>query len=530
MEQTLAPGGICCLGSLNLTQFINKKRTGFDLDKISKYIKYLVRFLDNVNSYSDAPLPEYVYSMRNKRRIGCGIMGWGSSLFILKTKFGSEEALKLQEEVLKTFTLSGVEASLDLADEKGMFSLCQPEKHILSPYWDNIDLPENLRERIRKNGIRNSSIFSNQPTGNQSVHANIVSGGIEPVWMPEYIRTVIVTNTPDHIKYITPNWNQGEWKETEMFKFAQEGDEQILRGIDSNGIVYKIDKNRGLTKEVLCQDYGVRYLSKLGEWDSKAEWAATTDTLSVSDHINDLTGWGKFADSACSKTIGIPNNYPFEDFQNVYLDVYKTGYLKGAATYRANTMTSVLSAVEQKDTNIDEEVILDDIKLPDNMVAEMKVLKDHEDGGTRKWYVTIVKNENNAPVAIFVQTNAMEKSVTTNDAIDRLVNLARVKGIPEQYIESTIKKCNNDSNSVKIARAIGLLLRHGVRIKYIVSELDKVEGVTFTSFLFHIKKLLSSYIKDTEVVDGEKCSNCSGKLIYESGCKKCINCGVSACG
>ena len=528
-EQMLAPGGCCDLGTLNLTQFINKNRTGFDLGKIKKYTSYLVRFLDNVNEYSDAPLPEYLFAMRNKRRIGCGLMGWGSSLLMLKVRFGSAKANQLQTELLRTFTLAGVEASLELADEKGMFSLCQPEKHAQSPYWNNIALPKNLLDRISKTGIRNAALFSNQPNGNGSVFANIVSGGIEPLFLPEYIRTVIVGVTPDYIKDVTPNWSVGEWAETSMFKFAQEGDEKILRGVAPDGTVYKIDKNRGLTKEVLCQDYGVRYLASKGEWNSKADWAVTTTDLSVEDHINDLKGFAKSADSACSKTVNLPNDYSFEDFQNIYLDAYNTGYIKGLTTYRAGSMTSVLSASEQKDDANDEEVILQDVIMTDSSKAEVKVLKDFEGGTSRKWYVTLTFNENNAPVGLFVQTNALEKSITANDAVDNLIELARVKGIPEKFIQSTLDKCHNDSNSTKIARALGLLLRHGVRIKNIVATLDKVDGVTFSSFIFHLKKLLGSYIKDNEIVNGEICVNCGGKLIYESGCKKCIQCGNSAC-
>jgi len=527
-EQQMPPSGCCDLGTLNLTQFINKERTGLDLAKIKKYTKYLTRFLDNVNSYSDAPLPEYIDSMRKKRRIGCGLMGWGSSLFILKIRFGSEEAKKIQSEVLKAFTHAGIEASVDLAEEKGMFEFCQPEKHALSPYWDSIDLPVSIRNRMRKYGIRNSSNFSMQPNGNSSVLANILTGGIEPAFLHEYTRTVIVSITPDHIVDVTPNWSHGDFVETEMFKFAQEGDEQILRGVDKFGTVYKIDKNRGLTKEVLCEDYGVRYLKSIGEWDALAPWAVTSENLSVTEHISDLMGFAKATDSACSKTINIPNDYSFEDFQNIYLDSYNTGYIKGVTSYRASTMTSVLSAVASKYQ--DEEVILTDTKMPDTSIAEVKVLRDHEGGSSRKWYCTIGLNENKAPISLFVQTNAIEKSVTTNDAVDKLLALARTKGIPEKFVAGVEEKFINDNNSSKIARTIGLLLRHGVKISNVVAEIDKVEGVTFASFLFHIKKLLSGYIRDNEVVHNEKCIECSGKMIYESGCKKCIQCGHSMCG
>jgi len=76
-EQMLAPGGVCNLGSLNLVHFLTSDRQGFDLKKIKKYTQYLVRFLDNVNDLSKAPLPEYEHSMKHKRRIGVGILGWG---------------------------------------------------------------------------------------------------------------------------------------------------------------------------------------------------------------------------------------------------------------------------------------------------------------------------------------------------------------------------------------------------------------------------------------------------------------------
>jgi len=528
-EQMLSPGGICCLGTLNLTQFVNRTHTSFDLNKVKKYVKYLVRFLDNVNQYSDAPLPEYVESMRKKRRIGCGLMGWGSALYMMRVRFGSAKADEVRSELLKAFMHAGVEASIEIAEEKGMFEFCDPEKHVLSPYWDNIDLPKSLRERMRKYGIRNSSLFSMQPNGNSSIFANIVSGGIEPIFLHGYIRTVIVADMPEHIASDTPRWYQGEWFETEMFKFAQEGDEQILRGTDKHGGVYKIDKNRGLTKEVLCEDYGVRFLKAHGLWDEKADWAVTTDNLSVNEHVSDLKGFAKAVDSACSKTVNLPNDYSFEDFQNIYLDAYKTGYIKGLTTYRSGSMTAVLSAADQKN-DMDEEVIISDIKMPDTSSAEVKVLRDHEGGSSRKWYVTVTLNENKAPIALFVQTNAMEKTVTTNDALERLLAMARTKGIPEKYVAGVEEKFQHDSNSTKIARTIGLLLRHGVRIKNIVAEIDKIEGVTFASFLFHLKKLLGGYIKDGEKIAGATCSNCgSSQMVYESGCSKCLQCGGSKC-
>ena len=525
-EQVLPPGGVCCLGTINLTQFINKDGTGFDLEKLAKYVKVLVRFLDNVNTISDAPLPEYVDSMRNKRRIGAGVMGWGSALLMLKVRFGSEKAEELREQVMQTYARTAYETSIDLAVEKGMFEYCIPEKHAESEFIKSLNLSDEYMQKLKTTGIRNSSLLSQQPNGNGSIFANVVTGGIEPTFMTEYIRTVIVPVTPDHIVDVTPKYYTGEFFETEMFKFTKEGDEEILRGVDSEGTVFKIDKSRGLTKEVLCEDYGIRYLKQQGEYRPDADYVVTTTELSVDDHVNDLRGFAKYTDSACSKTCNIPFDYPYEDFKNLYLNVYNSGVIKGFTTYRAGTMTSVLSAVKES-AEVEEEVILEDIKLPDSLPATLKTLRAEG----RKWYLTVIMNETQTkPVALFVHTNHSEKNVVAEDAIERLVDLAKDKGIPEKYILDTLTKAVGDSNTTKISRVISLLLRHGVLIRNIVGALDKVDCLVGT-FVFHIRKYLGSFIKDGEKVQDEVCQSCgSTNVVYQEGCKVCANCGSSKCG
>jgi ribonucleoside-diphosphate reductase alpha chain len=528
-EQTLAPGGVCCLGTLNLTQFVLPDGSGFDLDGIRKYTGYLVRFLDNVNAISATPLPEYHDAMRKKRRIGCGVMGWGSALIMMGVRFGSAKAAELREAVMSTFARSAYMASIDLAEEKGKFEFCDPVKHAQGVFVQSLGLPQEYLEKLARTGIRNSSLLSQQPNGNGSIYANIVSGGMEPVFMAEYIRTVIVAVTPEHLKDVTPNYHVGEFYETEFFKLAKEGDEDILRGVDSQGTTWKIDRNRGLTKEVLCEDYGVRYRKSIGDWDPQASYNVTTTELTVREHVEDLKGFARWTDSACSKTCNIPHDYPYEDFKNLYLDVYKTGIIKGFTTYRAGTMTSVLSAVKETEQtdSAEEEIILEEIKLPDSLPATLKTLKSEG----RKWYLTVILNEaQTKPVALFVQTNANEKTITANDAVEHLEELARSKGIPEKYIEETLSKVAGDNNPTKIARMISLNLRHGVLIRNVVSALDKVDCFAGT-FVFHVRKFLSTFIKDGEKVQGEKCQECgSDQVVYQEGCKICKNCGSSKCG
>lgn len=165
-EQLLSSGNICTLGTLNLTQFVSADGNGFDLDKVKKYTRYLVRFLDNVNTYSHAPLPEYKESMIKKRRIGIGVMGWGSALYMIKVRFGSIESNNIREELMSTISRESYMGSIDLAEEKGKFGYCDPEKHAAGAFIRGLNLSEEYMEKERRVGIRNASLLSCQPNGN----------------------------------------------------------------------------------------------------------------------------------------------------------------------------------------------------------------------------------------------------------------------------------------------------------------------------------------------------------------------------
>jgi hypothetical protein len=150
----------------------------------------------------------------------------------------------------------------------------------------------------------------------------------------------------------------------------------------------------------------------------------------------------------------------------------------------------------------------------------------------KKWYLTIVYHENTEqPFALFCHTNSHDKAAQTSDAIDRLISLAKKKKIKQSHIDATVDKCKAESNVGKLTRTISLLLRHGVLIKNIVNELDKMEDIYVGSFLFQIKKFLAQYIKDGEAAEGETCPNCgSSNVIFTEGCKKCLDCDDSKCG
>lgn len=536
-EQSLPFGGCCNLLSINLVEYFDLKTRTFDFEKLEKYVRMATRFADNVNDYSNAPLPEYMESLRKRRRIGMGVMGWGSLLYLMKMCFASKEAEEFKAKLMKIVTHSVVDQSVELAIEKGMFDGCDPKKHESSVFWDMIDLPEETRSKMRKNGIRNSALFSIQPTGNTSIFANIVSGGCEPLFMSEYIRTCIVPTTPDHILDVTPKFWQGELYETSMFKFEKEGDDQILKGVDQNGVVYKIDGNRGLTKEILCEDYAVKILKGLGEWDETADWACTTISLSSQDHITDMKGWYRWIDSSISKTVNIPNEYPYEEFKDIYIDMYSSKIAKGLTTYRAGTMATVLNTVENKNESNDNQqkdkiVKTQAVKRPLELEANI-----HHAVVKGVPYYVVVGMIGNDPYEIFTGENSKIRGehnlhdLFIPKKIDKGLVTKKRRSAYELTCENFSCILNNghsDDNADALTRMISTALRHGADISFIVHQLEKTQG-ELISFAKALARTLKKYIPDGTQVSGEKCPECNSELIRYEGCIKCKSCMYNKC-
>jgi len=182
--------------------------------------------------------------------------------------------------------------------------------------------------------------------------------------------------------------------------------------------------------------------------------------------------------------------------------------------------------VDSNDHN--EQVIITDVKLPYDAPARMKTLRAEG----KKWYLTVVYHpDSEKPFALFCTTNHREKSVPISNAVEALADLATTKGILNEHVDDLRSKIEHDNNINKLTRSISLLLRHNVSIVNIVSTLDKVDGVFPGTFLFQIKKFLSSYIKDGEKVEGSECDSCGSKnVIYMEGCFQCVDCGSGHCG
>src|SRR5574344_775564 len=526
-EQTLPIGGACLLGSINLTQFIDIKKRDFDYDKLKKYIPTIVRFMDDVNDITYVPLEIQRENIKNKRRIGVGILGYGSALMMMNIRYGSKEALELTEKLMKVIVNNLYQSSALLAKEKGPFPLFDKDKYLKSKFVQ-MALSDETKDMIRCYGMRNSHCNTIAPTGNTGLLANNCTGGLEPAFLPEYIRTSIVPIVPNGLD-IPKNvdWTNKTFVSSTDWKWIKEGDETMLT-ITYDGIKYKYDKGRGLVKETLIEDYAVKYLKEHNQWDPYAKWVATTANLSLEEHVNTMKVLSRYIDSSMSKTINLPSDFQYNDFKDLYKMIYDSGTIKGATSYRAGTMTSILSSANKKDDNIIDTNVLGNNqapKRPKTLPCDINHLKVKGED----WIVLIgLYGDKQQPYEVFA---FKKKEINISDKVKRGF-LTKVKSgqydleINGVTIENI--KDNFESNEQEaLTRLISLSLRHSVNINYIFEQLQKSEG-TIISFSKAIARTLKKYIDDG-VLQGEICPNCGKKMVMTEGCMKCINCGYSKC-
>lgn len=527
-EQLLPIGGVCLLGSINLTQFVNKNRNDWDYDKLAKYVPIFVRMLDNVNDKTKVPLPEQEWNLKNKRRIGVGYLGYGSALYLMGIRYGSRKALRLTDKLCSFVTNQCYQASASIAKEKGPFPLFDSTKYLESNFVKQA-LTEETVALIKKNGLRNSHLTSIQPTGNSSIYANNVSGGLEPVVSAEYVRTAIVPVPPDGMDMPTVDWTgksityKTDHPDT-RWEWAKEGDEEIL--ITKLGEeTYKIDRNRGLTKETLVEDYAVHLLKKDGKWKADAEWAADIFNLSIKEHVDTMKTFAKYIDSAMSKTINIPHDYPYEDFKTLYMDMFDSKFIKGGTSYREGTMTSVVSATG---TEAEEQSGIVKHQAP-KRPKEMECNVHHLTVGGEKWVVFIGLMEDQ-PYEVFaglMENIHLSKNITSGKIVKHSRN--KYGFISDDMEIRDINAAFNNATQSAITRLTSMSLRHGVDIKFVVTQLLKT-GNGLNTFAKCMARTLKKYINEGDELPDVRCDECgSKKVVMMEGCNKCMACGSSAC-
>ncbi|WP_374519790.1 adenosylcobalamin-dependent ribonucleoside-diphosphate reductase [Undibacterium squillarum] len=302
-EQPLPDYGCCCLGSINLTRFVRnafQPDASFDVEAFQSVVAVATRMLDNVLNATAWPLPQQEAEAMSKRRVGLGFLGLGSTLIMLGIRYDSEQGRAFAAKVSEAMRDQAYLSSVDLAKEKGAFPLFDAEKYLSGTFARR--LPKNVRNAISKHGLRNSHLLSIAPTGTITLaFADNASNGIEPAFSWVYNRK----------------------------KRMKSGETQTYEVADHAWRLYR------------AMGHDVSDSSKL------PQQFVTALEMSAADHMQMLEAVQPYIDSSISKTVNVPADYPYDDFQSLYFDAWKAG-LKGLATYRPNNVLgSVLSVASE---------------------------------------------------------------------------------------------------------------------------------------------------------------------------------------
>lgn len=269
--------GCCDLGALVLPRFVDDFGR-LNYQAMAHTIKLAVRFLDNVLSVNEYPLPEIRENCNNVRRIGLGIMGLHSMLIKMGYKYSSPAAQALIERLMHFIKIEAYLASIELAKEKGAFP-AYSEEFVNSGFVKRA-IPAPIIDAITKNGIRNCALITIAPTGTTGMVSN-VSTGIEPLFSAAYWRRFYIP---------TEDGSRQLHKELVVDPLWGTVDNDLLEG------AYDVDAEKHFEMQRICQS-----------------------------HI----------DNATSKTINLPNNYPVDLLSDLWLEYLP--YLKGTTFYRAGS-------------------------------------------------------------------------------------------------------------------------------------------------------------------------------------------------
>ncbi|HZM34813.1 MAG TPA: adenosylcobalamin-dependent ribonucleoside-diphosphate reductase [Burkholderiales bacterium] len=309
-EQPLPPYGCCCLGSIDLTRYVRSpfsESASFDFASFAETVGVSIRMLDNVLEVTAWPLEQQRAEAMAKRRVGLGFTGLGDALIMLRMRYDTEEARRTAARISEGMRDAAYRASAELAKERGAFPLFNADLYLSGTSFA-ARLPEEVKSLIRKSGIRNSHLLSIAPTGTISLaFADNASNGIEPPFSWVYTRK-----------------------------------KRIDDGV----------------QEYTVEDHAWRrYKAIGGDMNALPPYFVTALEMSAQAHQQMVAAVAPFIDTSISKTVNVPEDYPYGEFQDLYLHAWKSG-LKGLATYRPNkVLGSVLSVASkpqdfvQDDTN-----------------------------------------------------------------------------------------------------------------------------------------------------------------------------------
>ena len=293
-EQPLPSNTVCTLGSLNLNKYVNDKNS-VDYELLRKHIHIATRFLDSVVSVNHYPLEIIRETNSETRRIGLGVMGFADMLALLNIPYGSDESLKIANDVYGFIFDEAKKYSAKLGKEKG---LCKASKELGLPY-------------------RNYCVTTCAPTGTLSIIAG-ASSGIEP-----YYSIMFESNRMDGTKMIFSN--------------------PIFEKAIINAGVELTDK---LKKKILSSR-SIQHIKEIPQ--EIRDIFVTAADVTMEQHVTMQATFQRHSDSGISKTIGMVESATVDMVKEAYLLAHKLK-CKGVTVYRDGSRPNQVLSVKSEET------------------------------------------------------------------------------------------------------------------------------------------------------------------------------------
>ena len=321
-EEPLPAYGSCDLGSINLCELVRAPFTDaacFDVERLRAIVPVAVRMLDDVLDATLWPLPQHRQEAMSKRRIGLGFTGLGDALLMLGLRYDADEGREQAVKIARELRDAAYRASMELAKERGPFPLFDASSYLAPPRFAS-RLPGDIKVAIARHGVRNSHLLAIAPTGTISLaFADNASNGIEPAYAWVYTR-----------KKRMADGSRREYRvEDHAWRVYR-----ALHGIDGDVIAVSFDPAQPAgdapAPVVRTGADGRRHAMLPRHF-------VTALDISALDHMRMSAAVQPYIDTAISKTVNVAADYPLAEFQDLYLEAWRSG-LKGLTTYRPNAV------------------------------------------------------------------------------------------------------------------------------------------------------------------------------------------------
>ncbi|XP_046962403.1 ribonucleoside-diphosphate reductase large subunit [Vanessa cardui] len=161
---------VCNLASIAVNMFVENKT--FNFQKLKEVTKIITQNLNKIIDVNFYPVPEAKNSNMRHRPIGIGVQGLADAFVLMRIPYESEKAILLNQQIFETIYYGALEASCELAEKEGVYSTYEgsPASQGILQYdmWNKTptDLWDwtALKEKIAKNGLRNSLLLAPMPT------------------------------------------------------------------------------------------------------------------------------------------------------------------------------------------------------------------------------------------------------------------------------------------------------------------------------------------------------------------------------